>query len=98
MADDPNKKQTTHGGWIPRDGSIYWYPMDMLHEIVVYPLAFGQARLVRGRRDNDEGVWEVGFDYPDRASALRAAGQWDGKGDPGYGYVRSYEEGEAEGA
>ncbi len=82
-------KETTTGGWNPRSESLYWYPLNMLQEIVVYPLLFGQARLVRGRRDKDS--WEVGYDYPDVPSAMKAAGQWNGKDDPGYGWVQKHD-------
>ncbi len=82
-------KETTTGGWFPRNGSLYWYPLNMLQEIVVYPLLFGQARLVRGRRDKDS--WEVGYDYPDIPTAMKAAGQWDGQGDPGFGWLQRHE-------
>lgn len=81
--------ETTTGGWNPRKGSLYWYPMNLVQEVVVYPLLFGQARLVRGRRDRDS--WEVGYDYPDVPTAMKAAGQWDGKGDPGFGWVKKHE-------
>lgn len=91
-----DEMETTHGGWNPRKDSLYWYPLNMVEEIVVYPLLYGQARLVRGRRDTDS--WQVGYDYPDRASALKAAGSWDGKSDPGFGWVRKYDEEEAESA
>jgi hypothetical protein len=83
--------ETTIGGWKPREGSLYWYPLNMIQEITVYPLLFGQARLVRGRRDKDH--WEVGYDYPDVPTAMKAAGQWDGKGDPGFGWLKKHEEG-----
>lgn len=85
-SEDKFKKETTHGGWNPRAGSLYWYPLSLLREITVYPLLFGQARLVTGRRDDDR--WDLGYDYPDVASAMKAAGEWDGESDPGHGWVR----------
>lgn len=83
------EKETTTGGWNPRIGSLYWYPLNMVQEITVYPLLFGQARLVRGRRDEDS--WEIGYDYPDVPTAMKAAGQWDGQRDPGFGWVKKHE-------
>lgn len=82
-------KETTVGGWTPRAGSLYWYPLNALEEITVYPLLFGQARVVRGRRDDD--TWEIGYDYADRPTAIKAAEQWDGQGDPGFGWTKKHE-------
>lgn len=83
------EKETTIGEWKPRNGSLYWYPMNVLQEITVYPNLFGQARLVRGRRDDD--TWEIAYDYPNVKSAIEAAEAWDGRGNPGHGWIKKIE-------
>lgn len=70
----------------PRLGSEYWRELNHLQEITVYPLLFGQYLLCTGRRDRD--YWETGYFYPDFSSAMSAADDWDGKGDPGYGWIK----------
>ena len=82
----PGEKETTIGGWIPRAGCLYWYPLNTLEEITVYPLLFGGARIVRGRRDDD--TWEIGYDYPDHPTAIAAAEKWNGRDDPGHGWLK----------
>jgi hypothetical protein len=82
-------KETTIGEWKSRSGSLYWYPINVVQEICVYPLLFGQARLVRGRRDDD--TWEVAYDYPNVKSAIEAAEEWNGHGDPGHGHIKKIE-------
>lgn len=82
-------KEKTLGEWKPRSGSLYWYPLNALEEITVYPLLWGQARLVRGRRDDDS--WEIAYDYADRKSAIRAAEDWDGTADPEHGWIKKLE-------
>lgn len=82
----PFEKEVTIGGDTPRKGSIYWRPLNLLREVTVFPLLFGAALLTTGRRDKD--YWEVGYDYPDVQSAFRAAEDWDGEGDPGYGWIK----------
>jgi hypothetical protein len=80
------EKETTYGEFKPRHGSLYWYPLTPMIEIVVYPLLFGAARMVRGRRDRDQ--WQLAYDFPDVTTAVKAAEQWDGKSDPGHGWTR----------
>jgi hypothetical protein len=82
----PFEKETTHGSDRPRNGSVYWRPLGPLLEVTVYPLLYGQYLLCTGRRDKDS--WQVGYHYPDLQSAWRAAEDWDGKADPGYGWIR----------
>lgn len=69
-----------------RRGSDYWRPLNHLQEVVVYPLLFGQYLLCTGRRDRD--YWEDGYYYPDFSGAMSAADDWDGKGDPGHGWIK----------
>lgn len=82
-------KETTIGGWLPRAGCLYWYPLNVLEDITVYPLLFGGARMVKGRRDDD--TWEIGYDYPDRPTAIVAAEKWNGQGDPGHGWLKKHD-------
>lgn len=81
----PFEGETTLAG-NNRVGSAYWRTLNHLYEITVYPLFFGQYLLCTGRRDRD--YWEDGYYYPDFSSAMSAADDWDGKGDPGHGWVR----------
>lgn len=81
----PVEGETTLGTTGPRVGSEYWRPLNMLYEVTVYPLLFGQFLLVKGRRDRD--YWEVGYYYPDFSSAMSAADDWDGSADPGHGWI-----------
>lgn len=83
------EKETTHGGNVPRKGSLYWYPLNAIEELVLYPELFGQALLVRGRRDTDN--WIVGYRYADTTNAWKAAEKWDGHSDPGHGWIRKLE-------
>lgn len=69
-----------------RAGSAYHRFLNHLYEITVYPLLFGQYLLCTGRRDRD--YWETGYYYMDFSSAMSAADDWDGKTDPGHGYIR----------
>lgn len=82
----PFEKETTHGADEPRNGSLYWRPLNALREVTLYPLLFGQVLLCTGRRDRD--YWETGYYYPDVQSGWRAAEDWDGVGDPGYGHIK----------
>lgn len=79
-------KETTVGGDTPRKGSVYWRPLGPLVEITLYPLLFGVYLLTVGRRDKDS--WAIGYHYPDYQSGFRAAEEWDGKGDPGHGWIK----------
>lgn len=81
----PYEGETTLAG-NNRAGSAYWRALNHLQEVVVYPLFFGQYLLCTGRRDKD--YWEEGYYYPDFSSAMSAGDDWDGKGDPGHGWVR----------
>jgi len=87
----PYEGETTHGDNQPRKGSIYWRPIGPLREVTLYPLLFGSARLTTGRRDQDS--WVYAYDYPDEQSGFRAAEDWDGDSDPGYGWIRKLEMG-----
>lgn len=81
----PFEKETTLDG-STRRGSVYHRFLNYLYEVTVYPLMFGQYILTTGRRDRD--YWEEGYYYPDFSSAMSAADDWDGKADPGHGYVK----------
>jgi hypothetical protein len=69
-----------------RNGSAYNRFLNHLYEVTVYPLMFGQYLLTTGRRDRD--YWEDGYYYPDFSSAMSAGDDWDGKADPGHGWIR----------
>lgn len=82
----PFEKETTVGSTTGRNGALYWRPLGPLLEVTLYPLLWGAARLTFGRRDKDAFI--VGYDYVDHQSGLRAAEEWDGKGEPPHGPVR----------
>lgn len=81
----PFEKETTIDG-SRRNGAAYHRFLNLLYEITVYPLLFGQFILTTGRRDRD--YWETGYYYPDFSSAMSAADDWDGKSDPGHGWIK----------
>lgn len=81
----PFEGEVTIGEGNPRLGSSYWRELNHLYEVTVYPLLFGQFLLCTGRRDRD--YWETGYYYPDFSSAMSAADDWDGKEDPGHGWI-----------
>lgn len=82
----PFEGETTLGANGRRIASTYWRALNHLEEVTVYELMFGQYLLCTGRRDRD--YWADGYYYPDFSSAMTAADDWDGKGDPGHGWVR----------
>jgi hypothetical protein len=82
----PFTKEVTVGSDEGRRGALYWRPVSHITEITLYPLLWGQTLLVFGRRDKD--AWQTGYYYPDHQSGWRAAEEWDGSGDPGYGWVK----------
>lgn len=81
----PFEKEVTLDG-SRRLGSAYHRFLNHLYEVTVYPLMFGQYLLATGRRDRD--YWETGYYYPDFSSAMSAADDWDGKADPGHGWIK----------
>jgi hypothetical protein len=82
----PYAGELTIGAEGPRLASVYWRELNVLYEVTVYPLLFGQYLLCTGRRDRD--YWETGYYYPDFSSAMSAADDWDGKADPGHGWIK----------
>lgn len=81
----PFEGETTLAG-NKRNGSVYWRPLNVLQEVTVYELMWGQYLVCIMRRDRD--YWERGYYYPDMSSALTAADDWDGHGDPKPGWIR----------
>lgn len=88
-----------------RQGCIYHRYVDVSgarsHEVVVYPLTFGNTRLCFGEADvvRDgrlrEGAIDKSFVYEAGKCelALQAARAWDGTGDPLDGWFRCYHDG-----
>ena len=60
-------------------------------EIVVYPMTYGKARLVRGLDGSD--LLDGGWCYADPREAVVAALCWDGEGDPPGPWHRSVMDG-----
>lgn len=74
-----------------RSGALYWRAVDEHHEVVVYPMTFGKARLCFGTRatDFDDGCIENGYCYESPTLAICAAIAWNGEGDPIDGWHRN---------
>lgn len=73
-----------------RVGSIFHYHLPDGHEIVVYPLLFGEALLCTGRIDRDQ--YERGYHYRSVQEATDAALAWIDTTQPPPGeYIRKHE-------
>jgi hypothetical protein len=73
---------------VPREGALYHRVLaDGEHDVTVYPMTFGKARLCLSLADDECSIID-GWCYEDRALAIRAAVEWSGEGDPLDGWTR----------
>jgi len=76
---------------VNKEGSLYHRYVGEDHEVTVWPMSYGKARVCFGLRD-DIG-YEKGYCYEDPVRAIEAAAVWDGSGDPLDGWHRNVETG-----
>lgn len=66
-------------------GALYQRELDDGRVIVVYQM-FYNARICIGPAN--EPTYDDAWCYPDQATALKAAAEWDGEGDPPVGWIK----------
>jgi len=70
-----------------RECSLFYRVLPDGHDVTVYPMTFGTARLCLGYEDDEVNVLDA-YCYDDPALACVAAEQWSGEGDPLDGWTR----------